>query len=166
MSRKLEKKVQNNEDKVEFHIKTSQIILRFYRAERILYQKNIPLLPFLIKGLIRILFYAVIPYEAEIENNVRFNYNGLGIVINRGCKIGNNTIICQNVTIGGLKNMKKECQYYPPQIGNHVFIGAGAVILGGVKIGDYAVIGANSVVKCDIPPHRTAVGAPARILDE
>lgn len=45
-------------------------------------------------------------------------------------------------------------------------IGAGAVILGDIKIGDYARIGANAVVLCDVPEGATAVGVPARIIEK
>jgi len=51
-----------------------------------------------------------------------------------------------------------------PILGGHVDVGAGAKILGGVKIGDHAIIGANAVVIQDVPPRATAVGVPARIL--
>lgn len=73
--------------------------------------------------------------------------------------IGSNCYIHQGVTVGwDYKSERK------PIIGDGVFIGAGAVILGAVTIGDYARIGANSVVLCDVPPWSTAVGAPARVL--
>lgn len=51
-----------------------------------------------------------------------------------------------------------------PTVGNDVMIGAGAVILGDIKIGDKAKVGANAVVLEDIPANSTAVGAPARII--
>jgi serine O-acetyltransferase len=53
-----------------------------------------------------------------------------------------------------------------PIIGNNVYIGVGAKILGGIRIGDGAKIGANAVVLCDIPDGATAVGIPAKILKE
>jgi serine O-acetyltransferase len=49
-------------------------------------------------------------------------------------------------------------------IGDDVFIGAGAKILGPVTVGDKALIGANAVVVCDVPAGATAVGIPARII--
>ena len=82
-----------------------------------------------------------------------------GIVIHPGASVGPNCLIFQQVTLGdggpipGL-----------PTVGGHVDIGAGAKILGGVSIGDHAKIGANAVVLCDVPPHATAVGVPARII--
>lgn len=70
--------------------------------------------------------------------------------------IGENTAIYQNVTIGG--RGRSGC----PVIGKNVFIGAGAVIMGGITIGDNARIGANAVVIHDVPDNSTAVGVPAR----
>jgi serine O-acetyltransferase len=52
-----------------------------------------------------------------------------------------------------------------PTIGNGVYIGAGAKIIGKLVIGDGARIGANAVVVNDVPPNCTAVGIPARIID-
>jgi len=73
--------------------------------------------------------------------------------------IGFNVRIFQNVTIGS--------RYFNgdyPVIQNNVDIGPGAIILGNVCIGNFAKIGANSVVLNDVPDHATAVGVPARIL--
>lgn len=53
-----------------------------------------------------------------------------------------------------------------PQVGDHVFLGDGAKVFGAVKVGDHAVIGASSAVMNDIPAHATAVGVPARVVDE
>ena len=52
----------------------------------------------------------------------------------------------------------------PPTIGNHVLIGAGAVILGNIHVGDNAIIGANAVVLSDVPDGCIVVGNPARIV--
>jgi serine O-acetyltransferase len=81
-----------------------------------------------------------------------------GIVIHDLAVIGANCLIFQQVTIGTASG--PGC----PVIGDHVDIGAGAKILGGVKIGAYAKIGANAVVISDVPAYATAVGIPARIV--
>ncbi len=81
-----------------------------------------------------------------------------GIVIHPDAEIGVNCLIFQQVTIG----MGRVPGV--PVIGGHVDIGAGAKILGGVRIGDHAQIGANSVVLHDVPAGATAVGVPARII--
>jgi serine O-acetyltransferase len=78
-----------------------------------------------------------------------------GVVINGSVKGGKNIHIEHQVTIGAERRAS-------PVIGNDVFIGAGAKIIGSVKIGDGARIGANAVVVHDVPPHTTVVGIPAR----
>ena len=83
-----------------------------------------------------------------------------GIVIHPDTKIGPNCMIFQNVTLGS--NRKPGV----PSIGGHVDIGPGAKILGPIKIGDHAVIGANAVVLSDVPAGAVVGGIPARILKE
>jgi serine O-acetyltransferase len=78
-----------------------------------------------------------------------------GVVINGTVKAGSNVHIEHQVTIGAERRQS-------PEIGSDVFIGAGAKIIGSVKIGDGARIGANAVVLHDVPPHTTVVGIPAR----
>lgn len=80
-----------------------------------------------------------------------------GVVINGGVRGGSNVRVEHQVTIGA---ERRQC----PVIGNDVFIGAGAKIIGSVSIGDGAKIGANAVVVNDVPPHCTVVGIPARIV--
>jgi serine O-acetyltransferase len=83
----------------------------------------------------------------------------VGIVIHDRAVIGPNCLIFQNVTIGQ-GNPGPEV----PVLGAGVDVGAGAVILGGIRIGYRAKIGANAVVLCDVPAGATAVGVPARII--
>lgn len=106
----------------------------------------------------RLLNSCDIPRTADIDESVVFFHNGLGCVIHERAVIGANTAIYQNVTIGGRGRLG--C----PVIGKNVFIGAGAVIMGGVSIGENARIGANAVVLCDVPDNCTAVGVPARVI--
>ena len=73
-------------------------------------------------------------------------------------RIGRNCSIIAAVTLG-LRN-----DHTFPSIGDDVFIGAGARVLGGIRIGDGARIGANAVVINDVPAGATAVGVPARVL--
>lgn len=74
-------------------------------------------------------------------------------------RLGRNCYVHQGVTIGWDYRGGRA-----PIIGDGVFIGAGAAILGEVTIGDGARIGANAVVLCDVPPGATAVGSPARVI--
>ena len=100
-----------------------------------------------------------LPYSAEIGPGVIIEHQS-GIVVHGATKIGANTIIRQNCTMGirDLGDLNGA-----PVIGRDVDIGAGAVILGHITIGDGAVIGANAVVIRDVPPAHLAVGVPAVI---
>ena len=81
-----------------------------------------------------------------------------GIIINNRAVIGPNVLIFHQVTIGS--NGRGV-----PVIGGHVDIGAGARIIGPVRIGDHARIGANAVVTRDVPAGAVVVGNPARLLE-
>lgn len=87
--------------------------------------------------------------------------HGMGVVIGETSIIGDYVTIYHGVTLGGTG---KAAGQRHPIVGNHVMIGAGASILGGVTIGDYAKIGANTVVLKDMAPYSTAVGANTRYL--
>jgi serine O-acetyltransferase len=86
-----------------------------------------------------------------------------GIVITSATHIGEDVTIMHNVTIGG-NGSKKPKDGGAKSIGNHVFIGAGALLLGPISVGDGAVIGAGSVVLKDVPAYATVVGNPARVI--
>jgi serine O-acetyltransferase len=134
-------------------------VYNWYCAPNFLYRKKMPFLPMVISYLIRLVFSAWIPHTALIGRGTVFGYGGLGIVIHNRAVIGEFCHIDQNVTIGG--SSKK---YEVPVIGDYVYIGAGAKILGPIKIGNNVVIGANAVVVKDIPDGCLAVGVPARIV--
>ena len=129
-----------------------------YRVSNYLYVHKVPIIPFVIKQVIRFMYGASISPQTKIGHNVHFAYNGMGIVIHPRCVIGNNVFISQQVTLGGRGDEGV------PVIGDNVLIGAGAKILGGVKIGNNAKIGANAVVITDVPDGATVVGVPARII--
>ena len=88
-------------------------------------------------------------------------HNGLGVVINRQTIFKGYAVIFQNVTLGdkamGMRVEGKEA----PVIGNRVFIGAGACLLGNIDVGDNVIIGANAVVTKDVPSGHRALGNPA-----
>ncbi|MBA0900938.1 MAG: serine O-acetyltransferase [Candidatus Nitrotoga sp.] len=89
--------------------------------------------------------------------------HGMGVVIGETAEIGDDCTLYHGVTLGGTswRDGKRH-----PTLGNGVVIGAGAKILGPIHIGDGAKIGSNAVVAKNIPAGATAVGIPARILDE
>lgn len=87
--------------------------------------------------------------------------HGSGVVIGETAEIGNDVVLYQGVTLGGV-SMSKGKRH--PTIGNEVVIGAGAKVLGPVKIGDHAMVGSGSVVVKDIPAGGVAVGVPAKVI--
>ncbi|MDR3488400.1 MAG: serine acetyltransferase [Bradyrhizobium sp.] len=84
-----------------------------------------------------------------------------GIVVGSFATIGDEVTVMQNVTIG----RKVETPNRAPKIGRGVLLSTGATILGDISIGDFAKIGAGSVVTCDVPDGCTAVGVPARLIN-
>ena len=87
--------------------------------------------------------------------------HGTGLVIGETAVVGNNVSILQEVTLGGTG---KEHGDRHPKVGNGVLISAGAKILGNIKIGDGAKVGAGSVVLQEVPPHTTVAGIPAKVV--
>ncbi|HEY8575586.1 MAG TPA: serine O-acetyltransferase [Devosia sp.] len=89
--------------------------------------------------------------------------HGTGLVIGETATIGDNVSMLQNVTLGGTG---KSDQDRHPKIGNGVLIGAGAKVLGNIRIGDCSRIGAGSVVLKEVPPRVTVAGVPAKVIGE
>ncbi|MBQ1950649.1 MAG: serine acetyltransferase, partial [Clostridia bacterium] len=87
--------------------------------------------------------------------------HGTGVVIGETTEIGDDCTIYQGVTLGGTgKDQGKR----HPTLGNHVMVGAGAKVLGPIRIGNHVRIAAGAVVLTDIPDNCTAVGIPAKIV--
>ncbi len=84
-----------------------------------------------------------------------------GLVIGETAVVGDNVSILQSVTLGGTG--KDEGDRHP-KIGNGVLISAGAKILGNIRVGEGAKVGAGSVVLEDVPPHTTVAGVPAKVV--
>ena len=84
-----------------------------------------------------------------------------GIVIGETAVVGNNVSIMQLVTLGGTG---KEHGDRHPKVGDGVLLSAGAKVLGNIKIGEGAQVGAGSVVLKDVPPHTIVAGVPAKIV--
>jgi serine O-acetyltransferase len=131
-----------------------------YRTANTLYRWRIPVLPYMIQQFLRFGFCCFIPYKTRIgRKNIHFGHNGLGVVLDYRCVIGDNVRIDQQVTIG-----IRWDEGIAPTIGNNVRIGAGAKVLGSIRVGNDARIGANAVVLVDVPDGATAVGVPAKII--
>ncbi|WP_057914185.1 serine O-acetyltransferase [Peribacillus muralis] len=79
-----------------------------------------------------------------------------GIIINPFTKIGDHVTIFHQVTFGQNKESRQA-----PEVCNHAYIGVGAKLLGGIRIGMHSKVGANAVVLKSVPDHCTAVGVPS-----
>lgn len=136
--------------------------MKLYRLMRWLYLKKVPIFPNIIRKLIRITHAWEVFPSSIIGKNVCFVHGGLGCVIHERAIIEDNVKIYQNVTLGG---NGKENQPAPgvPHISGGAIIYAGACILGSVKIGKNAVVGANAVVLTDVPDNCVAIGVPATV---
>ena len=140
-------------------------VMFFYKIGNIFWRYNLKFFARLIMYLARIFTGIEIHPAAKIGNNF-FMDHGLGIVIGETAEIGENVTIYQGVTLGGImpsiESASQRNQKRHPTIGNNVIIGSGAQILGAIKVGDNARIGANSVVSRDVPANVTVAGVPAR----
>lgn len=133
----------------------------FYRVSNALYRKGLRFIPRFISAIGQFLTTVDIHPAATIGNRV-FIDHGVGVVIGETAVVGNDVLIYQQVTLGGvsLSHGKRH-----PTVENNAIIGAGAKVLGNITIGEKSRVGANSVVLKDVPPHSTAVGIPARIIN-
>jgi len=131
-----------------------------YRFAHWLCSHRVPFVPRVISQLARWLTGVEIHPAAKIGTGF-FIDHGMGVVIGETAEIGDHVTLFQGVTLGGTG---KERGKRHPTLGNHVVVGAGAKILGGIKIGDNVKIGANSVVLKSVPPNSTVIGVPARVI--
>jgi serine O-acetyltransferase len=119
-------------------------------------KKNIPFLRGFIQRLIYSFYGLEISPGADIGGGL-YIAHPIGTVISVK-RMGSNCSIIAAVTIG----MRNEWAF--PDIGDNVFIGAGARVLGNIRVGDNAVIGANAVVIKNVPDNATVVGIPGKVV--
>lgn len=142
---------------------------------------GMPLLPVLLFRLRAHLLrhrVPIFPYLCDLLSTAvwrvsfgRFVEAGPGLVIPHGqvvidgaVKVGRDCVISPWVTIGLIGSRRLGLSPHGPTIGDRVFIGTGAKVLGPITVGDGARIGANAVVINDVPAGATVVGAPARVI--
>lgn len=99
-----------------------------------------------------------LPYTVVLGRRVIFEHQG-GIVIHGNSRIGDDCIIRQNCTLGVRRVTELD---KAPTLEARVSVGAGAVLLGAITLGEGCMIGANAVVLSDIPPGAIAIGVPAK----
>ncbi len=134
--------------------------LLFYRLAHWFYVRGLRFVPRLISAIGMFLTTIDIHPGAKIGRRV-FIDHGTGVVIGETAEIGDDVLIYQQVTLGGVSTNPGKRH---PTVEDGVVIGAGAKVLGNITIGRNSKIGANSVVIKDVPADSTAVGIPARIL--
>lgn len=119
-------------------------------------------IPFINKVLFRINYIVhgcAISPTTVFGSNVKLNHGGLGICIHERAVIGSNVNIGHYVTIGGSAGRDGV-----PVVEDNVFIASRAMVLGDVRVGQFSIVGANSVVTKDVPPFTVVGGVPAKKL--
>jgi serine O-acetyltransferase len=136
--------------------------MAWYRLAHRLYNANFKRLARIIMGLNQIFTHIDIHPAATIGKRV-FIDHGTGVVIGETAIIEDDVLIYQGVTLGGvsLTHGKRH-----PTVKKGAVIGAGAKVLGNIVIGEYAKIGANSVVVKEVPDCSTAIGIPAHVIEK
>ena len=132
--------------------------IRMHRVAQWLWKRNRRLLARWLSQLSRLFTGIEIHPGARIGKRF-FIDHGSGVVIGETSQIGDDVTIYQGVVLGGVSSEKKKRH---PTVGNEVVIGAGAIVLGPITIGNGSKVGANSVVLKDVKPFTTVVGVPAR----
>jgi serine O-acetyltransferase len=136
--------------------------LLMHRVAHFLWQKRLFWLARFSSHLARFLTGIEIHPGASIGHRV-FIDHGMGVVIGETAIIGDDCTLYHGVTLGGTSWNKGKRH---PTLENGVVIGAGAKILGPITLGAGAKVGSNAVVVKDVPANATAIGIPARILEE
>ncbi len=134
--------------------------LQTHRIAHWLWSNNEKAVAFYLQSKSSLVFSVDIHPAAKIGEGILFDH-ATGIVIGETASIGNNVSMLHGVTLGGTGKHGGDRH---PKIGDGVQIGAGAKILGNIRVGEGAKIAAESVVLSDVPAHTTVAGVPARVV--
>lgn len=134
----------------------------WYRLANRLHNRGFKRIARMLMGFTQIFTHIDIHPAARIGQRV-FIDHGMGVVIGETSIIEEDVIIYQGVTLGGV-SLEHEKRH--PTIRRGAVLGAGAKILGNIVIGEYAKIGANSVVVKEVPDCSTAIGIPAHVIEK
>lgn len=134
--------------------------LQSYRIAHWLWRQDRHPLALFLQNRMSCEFAVDIHPAALIGHGILFDH-ATGVVIGETAVVGDNVSIMQSVTLGGTG---KESGDRHPKVADGVLIGAGAKILGNIRIGEGAKVSAGSVVLADVPPHTTVAGIPARVV--
>ncbi|MGE5248404.1 MAG: serine O-acetyltransferase [Verrucomicrobiota bacterium] len=134
--------------------------MRFHRLAHWLWVRQWRLLARFVSHVSRCLTGIEIHPGATIGSGF-FIDHGMGVVIGETAEIGDNVTLYHGVTLGGTTWNKGKRH---PTIEDNVIVGAGAAILGNIRIGQNSKIGSGSVVNREVPPNSTVVGIPGRVV--
>jgi serine O-acetyltransferase len=144
----------------------SMVAVIAYRLAVWLRERSVPALPWLLDRFIQASAGLYIGRHVRIAPGVYFPHGN--VVMDGFVVVGPRCVFAPFVTVGLVSETDSEGRHIldGPRIGAGVQVGTGAKLLGPIKVGDHAVIGANAVVLRDVPAGATAVGVPARIVGE
>lgn len=132
----------------------------FHRINHFFHALKIPLIPRLVSQLVRFFTGIEIHPGAKLGPGF-FIDHGMGVVIGETTEVGENVTIYQGVTLGGTGAERGKRH---PTLGDRVVVGAGAKVLGNIRLGNSVKVGAGSVVVHSVPDSCTVVGVPAEIV--
>nr|ART39604.1 J532 [uncultured bacterium] len=133
---------------------------QIHRLSNALYQARVPVLPKMVAYVGRFFTGIEIHPGAQIGEGL-FIDHGMGVVIGETAVIGDDCSLTQGVTLGGTSTRHEKRH---PTLGNNVSVGAGAKLMGAITVGDFARIGAGSVVVTNVPAYATVVGVPGKVV--
>ena len=137
----------------------------FYRIGNYCHKHKLTIIAMMIERLMHHLCHCWISTKAEIGEGFMVAHV-CGLVIGGEVVIGKNCDVRQNVTLGGNFNKTDAEGRQFPTLGDNVSLGAGAVVVGPVKVGDNSIVGANSVVTRDVPENVIVRGSPAVVIKD
>jgi serine O-acetyltransferase len=154
-------------------LKTLRVILTnrgmqailLYRLAHAFWKHGIPVFPMLFSRIAQLLCAIDISYKARLGPGIVI-VHGFGVVIGSDVEIAGDCCIYHGVTLGdrGSEWVNSDRTDGHPRVGRQVMFGAGAKVLGPIRIGDNCVIGANAVVLIDVPSDSVAAGVPAKVV--
>lgn len=137
--------------------------IALHRLAHRLHVRRIPLIPRILQVMGRFWSGVEVHPGAEVGQRL-FIDHGTAVVIGATAAIGDDCVLFHNVTLGGTGRHDGRRH---PSLGNNVFVGTGAILLGPISVGDNSKVGANSfIIMRDVPSDCTVVGVPARIVKQ
>lgn len=137
------------------------LALQAYRVAHWLWRQGRETMAFHLQSRVSELFQVDIHPAAKVGKGAFFDH-GTGIVIGETAVVGDDVSMLHGVTLGGTSTERVDRH---PKIGKGVLIGAGAMVIGNITVGDFAKIGSGSVVTKPVPSGCTAVGVPAKLVN-